>query len=50
MPKIKKAPTKESFTISKNLTRDEAIKKAPKPKYDRRGFNYDPKTGKGSWI
>ncbi len=38
--------------IEKGLTREEALKKAPwKATYcDCRGFSYDPKTGKATWI
>jgi hypothetical protein len=38
--------------IEKGLTHEEALKKAPwKKSYgDCRGFSYDPKTGKATWI
>jgi hypothetical protein len=42
----KPVPAHETFTIAKGLTREQAVKVAPKPKNDRRGFSYDSKTGK----
>lgn len=36
----------ETYYIEKGLSYEEAIKKAPKPKRDARGINYNPKTGK----
>lgn len=43
-------PPPEKFKLPVGLSRKEAMAKAPKPKKDRRGFFYDPKTGKGQWT
>jgi hypothetical protein len=38
--------------LEKGLSKKEALKAAPwKPSYgDCRGFHYDPKTGKATWL
>lgn len=48
--KKKKVPLHETFRIQPGLTKEEAMKVAPKPKYDRRGFHYDSFTGKVTYT
>jgi len=43
---MKPYPGQQRFTIAKNLTREEALRRAKRrATRDFRGFTYDPKTG-----